>query len=179
MFRRHPLRSNQGVNVVKKTSEGRRKASSLRKDGSTRDLTESTAHDLGSSLSQLELRRNKSYETEDSPVTTLASSTAQPTTSGESDDNDRQKQVDYVAAAMMHSPPPESVSLMRSGCSCSELSEDNDSGARRDKPLPNANEQEAGGVNVQVAQPPAAAADAFVPPEFIYLTPDNCWPLEL
>jgi hypothetical protein len=175
MFRRHPLRSNQGVNV-KKTSEGRRKTSSLRKDGSTRDLTESTAHDLGSSLSQLELRRNKSYETEDSPVTTLASSTAQPTTLGECDDKGRQKQVDYVATAMH--PPPESVSLMRSGCSCSELSED-DSVARRDKPLPNANEPEAGSVNVQVAQAPATATDAFVPPEFIYLTPDNCWPLEL
>jgi hypothetical protein len=178
MFRRHPPRSNQGVNGVKKASEGRRKTSSFRKESSTRDLTESTAHDLGSSLSQLELRRNKSYETEDSPVTTLASSTAQPTTFGESDDNDRRKQVEYVAAAMVHSPPPESVSLMRSGCSCSELSED-DSVARRDKPLPNADEPESGSVNVQVAQAPATATDAFVPPEFIYLTPDNCWPLEL
>jgi hypothetical protein len=193
VFRRHVPRTNPGASSKTTTTkeEGRQHRSSLRRDGSTRDLTESTAHnDLGSSLSQLELRRNQSYETEEAP-TTLAS-TVQPTASGSGTFDRGGRHVENVVAAM-HLPPPESVSLARSGCSCSELSDDDDdddddaSAARRrgdttKRPLPDAATASLG-PNVPASQRPPAAGDhaaaAFVPPEFVYLTPDNCWPLEL
>lgn len=182
VFRRHPPQNRHQVAAPSREC----RQGSLRKDGSSPDLTESTLHDLESSLSQLELRRNQSYETEEAP-TTLAST--QPTTAS---DNDRTRngpppnRVEYAGAAAAHPPPPESVSLMESDCSCSALSDDDDDSVarrRRDQPLPNANEQEASSTtNLQVSQQPApcgGGAAAFVPPEYVYLTPDNCWPLEL
>lgn len=147
---------------------------SILKTVTTIDLTESTDNDHGS-LSLLHLQRSKSYETDDAPAT-MAST--QPASSADENDHHLQlHQVDYIPS---QSPPPESVSLLKSGSICSELSDDDRSVVeeklkQQASVIPEANEDdETSRVNFQI--PPATH---FVPPEYVYLTPDNCWPLEL
>jgi hypothetical protein len=128
----------------------------------------------------------------------MASSTQPTAPSGEHDGS----QANVVSGPLVETeeasppPPPESVSLLKNGSVCSELSEDEpnheetphqEQGEGEHEPVsvgagegPNpAGEGNNDDDSTATANAPLAPSAEFVPPEFIYLTPDTCWPLEL
>jgi hypothetical protein len=174
--------------------------STRKKSVTFREATEASDNDDCPLIQVPQLGRNVSYETEETEdcPTTMASTT-QPTASGEHDASQDNALLPLVELEQALSPPPESVSLLMSGSVCSELSEDepNQDDAqhqqeqqqreRKREPsslgLGGEDSNPEGGNNYDESTASANfrlhPSTQFVPPEYVYLTPDACWPLEL